>query len=182
VIQVRRILKIEEYIQSNRLACRSGTTSQRFQFFLCAWGLFPLGVVALPFLAWRLAAVWQLPGDQGTRVALLSGAIALAGYCAFWPLLYRRKVAKLYAQQQLDREWELEFSEECIRSKFVGLVESRLEWIYFQRFIETPKIFLVLRTKRPAFLTVSKETLNAKDVAALRALLASRLEQFGPRG
>jgi hypothetical protein len=161
------------------MACRHASAWQQVNFYVCVYVLFPGGLLSLPLLIWRACKVWSSPGDHGGSFGLLCGAVFAAGYYACWPLLFRRKIARLYDQQQLDREWELEFSDDCVRSKLLGLAESRLEWPYFQTFVETSDIFLLLRTRRLAFVTVSKASLDESQQAELRTLLKKHLEQVG---
>ena len=86
---------------------------------------------------------------------------------------------KLYEQQRLDREWEIDISERGIRSKLIGLAESHLEWAYFDSYVETANSFVLLQKLRPVFLTIGATNLDTTQKTELRGLLDAHLTRKG---
>jgi hypothetical protein len=88
----------------------------------------------------------------------------------------------MYRQQQLDREWEIEVSESGVRSMLAGLADSRLDWAYFDYYVETPESFVLLKKLRPVFLTVQSLNMNDVQRTELRGLLNAHLVREGDEG
>jgi hypothetical protein len=86
---------------------------------------------------------------------------------------------KMYRQQRLERTWEIEISEQGVYSKLVGLADSRMEWAYFDFYVETTNSFVLLQKLRPVFLTIGAASLDSTQKTELRSLLDAHLVRKG---
>jgi hypothetical protein len=178
MISIRRVLQLEEFAKSNRLALLHGTFGRKFSYLMNCF-VFPILCFALllPLSTWMAIHTWLWPGDHAAEFGLWCGLLGLSVYYVIFPLLFRRRIRKMYQQQRLDRQWEIEISEAGIHTKQVGLADSRLEWAYFDFYLETEDQFLLLQKLRPVFLTIPKGSLDVIHTKALRDLLNAHLVQ-----
>ena len=179
MISVTRVLSFDEFAASNRLALLHGTIGRKVSYIACCFVLPIISLVALPIAGWLLISTWQRSGNHADEFGVLSGVFAMFLVFLFWPLLFRRKMRKLYRQQQLERVWEIEVSERGVHSKLVGLADTHLEWVYFDYYVETPNSFVLLKKLRPVFLTIGAISLDTSQKTELRGLLDAHLARKG---
>jgi hypothetical protein len=177
MISLKRVLSLEEFATSNRLALMYGTTTRKFNYLAFCFVIPILSLASLPFTAWLLVDVWRRPGNHAELFGLLCGVLGISVYFVLCPILFRQRIRKLYRQQQLDREWEIEVTGNGIRSRLIGLADSHLEWAYFDSYVETTETFVLLKKLRPVFITIAKASLSDAQRLELRSLLDSRLER-----
>jgi hypothetical protein len=177
MISVKRVLSLEEFARSNRLALIHGTARRKFNYLAFCFIIPILSFASLPFTGWLLIDAWRRPGNHAQSFGILCGALGMSLYFMLCPLIFRRKIRKIYRQQQLDREWEIEVAENGIRSRLIGLADSHLEWAYFDAYVETREAFVLLTRLRPVFITIAKAALNDTQRTELRGLLDAHLER-----
>jgi YcxB-like protein len=175
VISVKRILSFDEYAAANKIAIQHGTRKRQINYFLCLWVNPFIGAIVFPAAVWEAVKTWKAPGDNGLAFGLWVGASAYGLYLLLYPLLFRRKIRTLYKQQELHREWLVELSEEGIHSAIPGLSDSRLEWSYFDSFVETAELFVLVKKLRPVFISLPKRALTSSEQDELRPLLDAHL-------
>jgi hypothetical protein len=175
MISMSRVLSFREYAAANKIALLHGTFGRRMNYLFYLWINPFLGTLALPIAIWKLVHAWNAPGDHGTSVGFWAGGAAFFLYLMFYPLLFRRKMKTLYKQQELHREWLIEVSDAGIHSTISGLSDSRLEWAYFNCFVETPEIFVMIKKLRPVFISLPKRVLTPAEQDELRSLLGAHL-------
>ena len=91
------------------------------------------------------------------------------------PLGFRRRLRKIYRRQELDQPWTIRLEATGIQSTVHGKADTRFEWAYFDRYVETADLFTLIQTKRPAFITLPKWALNSDEQAELRRLLRDHI-------
>ena len=170
-----RVLSFREYAAATKIALLHGPFGRRMNYLFYIWINPFLSTLALPIAVWKVFHAWNAPGDHGTSVGFWAGGAAFFLYLMFYPLLFRRKMKTLYKQQELHREWIIELSDEGIHSTVPGLSDSRLEWSYFNGFVETPELFVMSRKLRPVFISLPKRLLTSAEQDELRVLLAAHL-------
>jgi hypothetical protein len=175
MISVTRVLPFEQYAASNYLALRHGTFKRRF----CCFAYVRLGpllaIIGLPVTLWLMVHAWRAPGQHGAEFGASCGLAWYFGYLGFYPLLFKRKMRKLYREQELSLPWTIELSQEDIHSVIQGRSDTRFQWVYFNSFVETNEMFTLLKKQRPVFLTIAKENLQPREQDELRSLLLAKL-------
>jgi hypothetical protein len=177
MICIKRVLSLEEFAASNRLALMHGSTARKVNYLAFCFVIPILSLASLPFTVWLLVDIWKRPGNHVEFFATLCGVLGISLYFVLCPVLFRYRIRKLYRQQQLDRECEIEVAENGIRSRLIGLADSHLEWAYFDSYVETRETFVLLKKLRPVFITIAKATLSDPQKVQLRELLDGRLER-----
>jgi YcxB-like protein len=177
MVSITRTLTLKEYGTANGLALRNGTARQRRNYFFCVkfgpyiGGLFLLLSILFGVSSWRAGRA-----DWSPVVLLISGVVLCAQ-----PVMLRLKIKKLFVAQQLDRPWMLEADEDGVHSVVPGLADSRLTWQYFTTFVETDDLFLLINSRRPAFVSFPKRELDAGMLEELRGLARGNIAVDKPR-
>ena len=81
----------------------------------------------------------------------------------------------MYQRQDLDRPWSVELSDHGIKSTIPNRAETQFEWVYFDRYVETPSLFVIIEPKRLVFIPVAKDSLPVAEQTELRELLDTHL-------
>ena len=121
MISIKRVLSPEEFATYNRLALMYGTAARKFNYLAFCFVIPILSLASLPFTGWLLVDVWRRPGNHVELFGILCGVIGTSLYFVLCPLFFRQRIRKLYRQQQLDRQWEIEVAENGVRSAIGSL-------------------------------------------------------------
>lgn len=174
MIRVTRVLTFSEYVASNRIALLNSTLGRRFSTIL--W----LNVMPFVSAATILLALWELnhlSAGSGNSAAFIfwCGVIGGSLMSCLYPRIFRRKLTKMYKRQELDQPWTIRIDPAGIQSTVPGKCETRFEWAYFDRQVETPELFTLVQSKRLVFITLPKSSLSPDDQIELRKLLAAHI-------
>jgi len=175
VISITRVLPFELYAASNRLALQHGTFKRRLSYFVCVRFGMLIGIFGVPLSLWLMHYAWNAPGPHAAEFGAACGIAAYFSYLCCYPFLFRRKMLKLYKEQELSLPWTIELSEEEIHSVIPGRSDTRFQWPFFDSFVETEEMFTLLQRRRPVFLTIAKESLQPVEQDGVRSLLQAKL-------
>ena len=117
---------------------------------------------------------WNAPGPHAAEFGAGCGLAWYFGYLGFYPVIFKRKMRKLYREQELSLPWTIELSQEDIHSMILGRSDT-LQWVFFNSFVETDEMFTLLKKQRPVFLTIAKENLQPEEQDELGSLLLAKL-------
>jgi len=176
VIQVTRVLTFEEYVASNRIALLNSTLARRLQTLM--W----LNILPIVSAATILLTLWELNdlrAGSGNSSAFIfwCGVLGASIMSCLYPWIFRRKLTKMYQRQELDRPWTIRIDPTGIQSTLPGKFDTRFEWAYFDRQVETSELFTLVQSKRLIFITLPKSSLSPDDQIELRKLLAAHIHK-----
>jgi YcxB-like protein len=170
----------EEYRAATKLLNLHISPGTRSAYRRCIQ-IYPLISGFLLILCCAQFVIWWKEGTKsGDPVpALVFFTIACLWYLTN-PLRFRRRVKRLYFLSEANHESTTILSESGIRSVRPGKYDSLMEWGYYHRFLETADMFLIFPEKLPAFAKIPKNQLQPEQVAELRVLLATHLQEVRP--
>jgi hypothetical protein len=145
MISTTRVLPFEQYAASNYLALRHGTFKRKFWYYICVRFGPLIGVIGLPLAIWLMHYAWYAPGPHAAEFGAACGITWYFGYLCSYPWLFKRKMRKLYRDQELNLPWTIELSEEDIHSVIQGRIDTRFQWVFFDSFVETKEMFTQLK-------------------------------------
>jgi hypothetical protein len=175
MIQVTRVLTFNEYVTSNRITLLHSTPSRRLAAIISLYVLPIVGVVGVVLTVWQMNRLWAGPGN-GAAFGFWSGVLGGSFVCCFYRRFYRRKLRRLYKQQELHEPWTISVDKTGVQSIIPGKADTRLEWAFFDRYVETPELFTLIQSKRPTFITLPKSVLGPDEQAELRQLLSDHVK------
>jgi hypothetical protein len=174
MVRITRLLTFEQYVASTRLIHFHTTLRRKFAYVTFFYITPPLSCLGILFAIYKMIQSWQTLGDGGEFVVWL---ILLWFSCCFvhYPFAFRKKLRKLYREQELGMPWTLEVSDEGVRSIRPGRSDTRFEWGYFDGYIDDWEFFCLVRSKRLAFVSISKSELATEDFNELMTILPAHL-------
>ena len=175
MIQITRLLTFKQYAASTRLANLHGPLRRKLNYIAFIYFLPLLALVGVPITMAMERAAWHRHGDQGGPVFIWGSLFGVSIYYLCSPLLFRKKMRRLYKQQELDCPWTLELSDQGVRSTIPGKADTHFEWAFFDCFIETKDLFCLLQKKRTVFITIANDSLGPAEYDELKRLLATNL-------
>jgi hypothetical protein len=172
MVSITRTLTLKEYGVANSLALANGTAKHRRNNFLfLKYGLH-IGVLLL-FLGFLIG--YYLVRSESSSITFPLLLVWIGVMFLLQPWILRRKIKKLFLAQQLDRPWTVSASEDGVQSKLPGLADTHLEWGYFTTFAETEEMFVLINSRRPAFISFPKRELDEESLVQLRDLARANL-------
>lgn len=179
MIQLTRTLTFEEFAASNKIALLHSGFGRRLNTIIWLYVVPSLAAVALIPAIWALRSLPAGRENAGFFILLWG----LIGACvgSFWyPFAFRRKLRRSYRRQELDQLYFFQIDPEGIQSRRPGKFETKFDWSYFDRCIETSDQFTLIQSKRLTFIAIPKSTLTSDAEAELRGLLSEHVQANNP--
>ena len=175
MIRIRRSLTFKDYVASNKIALMNANFSRKASFILSIRVLPFVGLLGFLLSVQTLIRLWTRPGNNAGAFGIGCGLAGLGVLLCVQPFIFQRKLRKMYQRQDLDQSWILEVSPQGVRSTIPGKADTHFEWAFFNRYIETKDLFILLQLKRLIFVTIPKTSLGPGEESELRELLSTYL-------
>lgn len=123
------------------------------------------------------SSAWFFLGDLDLRTILpfSAGLLVIFGAPAWRRLAMRRRWR---SEPFYQAPTTFTFSEREIHF-VMGRVESRLDWKYYQRFLETPEAFVFVYAKKAISLFPKRAFTDQRQIAEFRDLVHQKLQRVG---
>ena len=166
MVRTSRTLTLDEYRAINKLMLRNGSLGNRITLWL---GLRILPILAIPGAVWCAYILLFQRRPNEPPGPLLFG-LFFSVLMILQPQFLRWKLKKLLAAQRLDRTWTIEASDDGVRSVLEDLYDTKFAWSYFDKVVEDNHYFLLVNSKRPAFISFAKAQITPSVLDELRGL------------
>jgi hypothetical protein len=178
VTTVAYTITFPQYVAAARLYALNTTLRQKIGYIVYLYVLPILAAFALPVALWVFIANVKSPGGDDVSMGIALGIVLTIPYFLFNPRRFRARMRKLYKSHSHDLPHTVEFSSDGIRSIIPGILDAHFEWAFFNTFMETDDLLLLLIRQRASFVVAAKSNLDATQQAELSALLAAHLKQI----
>jgi YcxB-like protein len=175
MIRIHRVLTLEEYRANNKIVLLQSTFWRRANFRLFTSVLPVVGFIGLVPSFWFASHVWHESGNNAVTFGVACAICWLCIWFGAYPLFFRRKLAKLYGRQELNRPATIEISDRGIKTTIAERSETQFEWAFFSRYIESDEYFTIIQDKRLIFITIPKHSVAFEEQAELRTVLGAHL-------